>query len=528
VLLLAGANVANLQLVRETNRTKTLAIEAALGASRFRLARSLCAETLLLALAGGAAGLAAAVWMNDLYVGAIPADVYRMVPGLRQVRVDSAVVFFTVVLSLITGILCSLPAIAHLLGPRSSLMLGEALSQGDRKVAGDMRSRMRNILVIGEIAVALLLLVGAGVMVSTFQHMLALNLGFNTSNVLTAEIALPKQQYAENTQVSRFFDRLLPELSTIPSVRNVSVEAGAGPAVGFSIEGRQKPGEGEPKPNIRIVDAQYFQTMQLPLLRGRGILEQDQASSMPVIVISESVARHYWPGSDPIGRRIGFNFGPPLSFTIVGVAGDTVDWFFNQPEPAVYVSYRQTPGLSLVSRTMRILLRTSGDPSLAAKGLISSVRAADPGEPLYQIKSMEQIFSDQRSGVQASARMMSGNALIALFLAVTGIYGVISYFVIHRTKEIGVRIALGASAPDILKMTLGQACRLAGAGLLIGVPASYVLMRLLSNALYNVVVVKWTTFSSAAALLPFAALLAAYLPARRAATVDPVVALRAE
>ena len=228
LLLLAAANVANIQLARSTGRRKTMAIEAAIGASRFRLARGLCAETVLLALVGGTLGLVAAAWLGDLNRRSIPAMVYRIVPGLRQVRIDSTVVLFTIALSLLTGILCSLPAIGHLLGGRSSPALSETLGQGSRSVAGDSRNRLRNILVICEVALALLLLVGAGVMVNTFQRMLVLNLGFNPSHLLTAQLSLPNQNYAEMSQINGLFNRLLPELATISNVKSASIDADVG------------------------------------------------------------------------------------------------------------------------------------------------------------------------------------------------------------------------------------------------------------------------------------------------------------
>lgn len=521
LLLLAGANVANIQLAQAMNRRKTIVIEASLGASRFRIARTLCVQSVLLALAGGGAALIAASWMNDWNRVSIPASIYQIVPGLRQLRLDSTVVLSTLFFSLVTGVLCSLPAIVHLAGRRSSPTLTVALNQGNRNVAGDSHHGMRDLLVIGEIAAALLLLVGAGVMVNTFQHIVRLNLGFNPSKLLTAQISLPKQGYPDDTQTTRFFDRLLADLSTIPGVLSASLEIAAGTAAGFKIEGRPDPAAGDPKPDIRIVDARYFQTMQIPMLAGRAIAEQDQAASTPVIVIGKSVAERYWPGSDPLGHRVRFGQSPWL--TIVGVCGDTIQWFTNQPEPAAYAAYRQKPMLNA-----QVLLRTGVDPSLVEKAVMAKIRAIDPSEPVFQMKSMEQFYFEERSGVQGAARVMENNAAIGLFLAVSGIFGVISYFVSQRTREIGIRIAVGAANSDIMKMTLGQACRVAGIGLALGVPAAYLLMRALSSALYNVIVVKWTTFSAVTVLLAAAALLAAYIPARRAAAIDPVIALRSE
>jgi len=520
LLVLAGVNVANIQLAQAINRRKTILIEASLGASRLRIARSLCVQSLLLSLAGGAAALIAAVWMNDFNRGAIPAMVFQLVPGLRQLRVDSTVVLSTLALSLLTGILCSIPAIIHLAW-RSSPALTESLSQNSRSVIGDSGHRLRNLLVIGEVAMALLLLVGAGAMVNTFQHMLLLNLGFNSSNVLTAQISLTKQAYPDDPRIASFYDRVLSSASNIPGVRAASIETDDGTAADFKIEGRADPQPGEPRPDIRIVDPHFFQTMEMPLIAGRALDDQDTPRSTQVIVIGKSLAEHYWPNADPIGHRVRFGLAPWL--TIVGVAGDTIQWFTNQPEPAAYTSYLQKPALNA-----EVLLRTTGDPTLIQNAVLAKVRAIDSSEPIYQMKTMERVYNDERSGVQAAARMMQNNAGIALFLAITGIYGVICYFVSQRTREIGIRIAVGAATSDIMKLTLGEAWRVAGIGLAIGVPATYLLMRVLSSALYNVVVVKWTTFAELTALLTAAALLAAYIPARRAAAVDPVVALRVD
>jgi len=356
LLLLAGTNVANIQLARATNHRKTIAIEAALGASKFRLARSLCAESVLLGLTGGAVGLIAAAWINDIYFGSIPAMVFHIVPGLRHLRIDSTVVVFTVAVSFLTGILCSLPAIGHLLGRRSSPMLSETLGQGSRSIAGDTRNRMRNVLVICEVALALLLLVSAGVMVNTFQHMLTLNLGFNPSNLLTAQISLPKQ-VSGGLDAAIFFDRLLPELSAIPGVKSASADADTGQAVDFLIKERAQPDASEPKPETWVVGEMFFETMQLSILRGRGITGQDVADSPRVIVVSRSIAEHYWPGGDPIGQQIRYGSSPWL--TIVGVRGDITDWFTNRPQPAVYTAYRQysVPNMRRSARPENLRLR---------------------------------------------------------------------------------------------------------------------------------------------------------------------------
>jgi len=393
LLLLAGANVANLQLAQAMNRRKTIVIEASLGASRFRIARSLCLQSLLLSLAGCAAALIAVYWMKDWNRTQIPARIYQIIPGLWQLRIDSTVILATLGLSLFTGVLCSLPAITHLLGRRSAPALNEALQQGSRSVAGDSRHRMRDLLVIGEVAMALLLLVGAGVMVNTFENIARLNLGFNPSKLLTARISPTQRAYPEDAQASGFYDRLLASLSTIPGVQSASLEMAQGTASDFKIEGRPDPVASEPKPDIRTVDSRYFETMQMPIIAGRTLEEQDTSGLTPVIVISRSIAEHYWPGADPVGHRVRFGISPWL--IIVGVCGDTIQWFTNRPEPAAYTSYRKKPMLNA-----QLLLRTAGDPALAEKAVVAKVRALDPTEPVFEMKSMEQFYFEERSGVQ--------------------------------------------------------------------------------------------------------------------------------
>jgi len=521
LLLLAAANVANIQLARATNRQRDIAIESALGASRLQVARRLAAESTLLAFAGGAVGLWAAAWMSEWQRSTIPVQVHQWVPGIRNLRVDSTVIAFTVALSLFIGILSSLPAIWQLLKRHSSGSLIEALTLGGRSLAGDTRNRLRNSLVVCEVVLALLLLVGAGVMVNTFQHMLALDLGYNQTNLLSVQISLPVSDYPENAHITAFFDRVLPDLSGIAMTKSVSVLGLMGQAAEFLIEGRAEPAPGDPKPNVRVVDARYFKTMEIPMMRGREITDQDVAESTRTAIINRSLAEHYWPNGDAIGHRI--RVGNSQWLTIVGIAGDTKEWFTSTPQPMLYAPYRQVP-----LRSMRVLVRTTGEPLLAVNDVRARIKQIDRAEPIYEIKTAEQMMSEQRSGVEASAQIISGNATIALFLAVSGIYGVMSYFVSRRTKEIGIRMALGAARSDVLKMTVGHAFRVAGIGFLIGVPAAYALMRILSSVLFNVVVVKWTTFSLVAALLGIAALLAAYIPARRAASVDPIIVLRNE
>ncbi|MBZ5592291.1 MAG: ABC transporter permease [Acidobacteriia bacterium] len=522
VLLLACANVANLQLARAAGRQKEMAVRAALGASGFRITRQLLIENTLLALIGGSLGLVLADWNQDWSRSTIPAEVYRWVAGMRTIHFDTTDFVFTLIASLSAGILCGLPAIVQTLQLRASF--GEALKEGGRtSSSGPARSRLRGALVVAEVALALVLLVGAGLMVKTFHRMLTIKAGFNPNNLLTMQIALPAANYREDAQVTAFYDRVLRGLENTPQVKAAGATGVLGIAEGLYIEGRPEPRPGEPRPNVRAVSEHYTEAMGIPILHGRAISAADGAESPRVAVISESVARHYWPDADPIGHRIKLGNAQSPWLTVVGVSGDIKDWFSGEPIPRAAIPYRQAP-----QRSMTLYVRTTGDPLQAVKAARAEVRNADANQAVYDVKSMEQEISEETSGVRASARTMSMYAVIALLLAATGIYAVISYSVVQRTHEIGVRLALGAGRSDIVRMVVAQAFRLAALGLAIGVPAAYVLTRIMSSALYNTVTLDALTFAAFTGVLGSSALLAGYIPARRATRVDPTVALHHE
>jgi putative ABC transport system permease protein len=524
VLLLACANIANLQLARATGRQKEMAIRAALGAGRVSIARQLLAENILVALLGGGLGLFLASWNLEFSKSSIPPLVYRWVAGMKTVGIDAGVALFTLAASLAAGILVALPAIFQLVRPRAVADLNQSLKEGGRgSTSAPAGNRLRSALVVFEVSLALVLLVGAGLMVGTFRRLLTLNPGFNPKNLLSMDIALPALKYRENAQIIAFYDRVLHGLETIPEVRAAGASAWVGTAAGLYVEGRPEPRPGEPQPLIRAVSEHYFQAMQLPVLRGHPISRQDGAESPRVVVLSESVARHYWPDSNPIGQRIKLGDSRSPWLTVIGVSGDLKNWFNAEPLPAAYVPFFQTPQAS-----MRVFMRTTADPMRVANAARAQVRAVDAGQPVYDVKSMEQSIADQTSGVGAAASSMTVYAAIALLLAATGIYAVISYTVARRTHEIGVRVALGAGQGDVLKMVVWQASRMAGLGLGIGIPLAFLLSRLMSSVLYNVVALDTMTFVVFTALLGASALLASYLPARHAARVDPIVALHHE
>jgi len=526
VLLLACANVANLQLARATTRQRQFAVEAALGASRLRLARRVLAESTLLAVFGGCMGIWLTSWNLSISRAHVPSEVLRFVAGMRTLHITAEVAAFTVAVSLAAGILCAAPAVLLTLRKNAAANLSESLKEGGRNPSsGAARSRMRSVLVSGEVAMALILMVGAGLMAETFRHLLTANPGYNPKSLLTMQVALPESSYRGPAEITSYYERVLTVLAGLPGARTTGASADLGAADRLQIEGRPEPGSGEARPSLVAVSSRYFETMELPILQGRGISEEDGTDSARVAVVSETVARHYWPDDSrrPVGDRIRLGNAQSPWLTVVGVSGDTKDWFSGRPRPVVYLPCRQMP-----SSTMTVLLRSAGDPLALAGGARALVRGVDRNPPIYDVRSMEQNIAWQTSGVGGAAFSMEIYAAVALLLAITGIYAVTSYAVAQRTHEIGVRAALGARRADVLKMVISQSFRMAAAGLAIGLPAAYALSRFVSSLLYNVIPVDPRAFAGFTLLLGSAALLAAYIPAQRAAKVDPAIALHDE
>ncbi len=528
VLLLACANIANLQLARATTRQKQFAVQAALGASRLRIALRLLAESTLVAFLGGCGGVWLASWDLTFAKSQVPSEVLRFVAGMRTMHIDGRVAAFTVVVSQIAGILCSAPAVLVVLRRNAAENLSETLKEGGRNPSsGSARSRMRSALVTAEVAMALILLVGAGLMVETFNHLLTANPGYNPKNLLTMQIALPESSYHAPEQISAYYDRALAALDGLSGVRATAASAEMGHAGGFYVEGRPDPRPGEARPRVLAVSGHYFDTMGFPILRGRAISPQDGADAPRVVVLSETMVRHYWPdyprSQDPVGSRVRLGNSQSPWLTVIGVSGDVKNWFFGQPDPLVYLPCAQAP-----SPVMTVLLRTTGDPLASASGARALVRGVDRNPPIYDVETMEQHLAWQTSGVGGAALTMEIYAVVALLLAITGIYAVTSYAVAQRTHEIGVRMALGARQADVLKMVIGQSFRMAGVGLAIGLPLAFVLTRVVSSLLFNVIPVDFRAFAGFTLLLGLATLLAAWVPAQRAAKVDPAVALHNE
>lgn len=528
VLLLACANIANLQLARATTRQRQFAVEAALGAGRLRIALRLLAESVLVALLGGCVGIWLASWDLEFAKSQVPSEVLRFVAGMRTVHIDVRVAAFTLLVSLMVAILCSAPAVLLMLRRNAAGDLSETLKEGGRSSSsGAARSRMRSALVTAEVAMALMLLVGAGVMVETFNHLLAANPGYNPKNLLTMQIALPENSYHAPARISAYYDRVFAALDGHSGVRATSASADLGTAGRFYVEGRPDPRPDEARPDVLAVSGHYFETMELPIRQGRAISPQDGPDSPRVVVLSETMARHYWPDyphtPDPVGRRVKVGNSQSPWLTVVGVSGDVKNWFTGLPSPMVYLPCAQAP-----TPVMTVLLRTSGDPLALASGARALVRGVDRNPPIYDVQTMEQQLAWQSSGVGGCALSMEIYAVVALLLALTGIYAVTSYTVAQRTHEIGVRMALGARQANVLKMVIGQSFRMAGVGLAIGLASAYVLTRVVSSLLYNVIAVDFLAFAAFTLLLGFATLLATYVPAQRAAKIDPAVALHNE
>jgi putative ABC transport system permease protein len=532
VLLIACANVANLLLARAATREKEIAIRTAVGASRARLIRQLLTETALLALAGGAVGLLFAMWGLDILIALSPAEI----PRLNQVGIDGRVLSFTLLISLTTGLIFGLvPALQA-----SKPDLNETLKEGGRASTGGNRSsRMRSLLVVSEIALSLVLLIGAGLMIKSFIHLQQFNLGFNPKNLLTIRVGLPWPKYGEGDRAAVFYRQLIERVENLQGVQSAGVINGvflgnAPDSLNFQIEGRAESNAGENiEASIDSISPDYFKTMAIPLLKGREFTERDTQEAPGVIIVNDSFARRFFPDEDPIGKRLKYDAGDGLIWrtkvdkpwlTIVGVVADARRTGFDaEVRPEVYAPHTQRVGTF-----MTLVARTSGDPLSLVTAVRSQVWAVDPDQSVYDIKSMEQLLGDMISERRFSLLLLGTFAGLALLLAAVGVYGVMSYSVTQRTHEIGVRMALGARHGDVLRLVVGQCLTLVLTGVATGLAAAFVLTRLMSSLLYEVSATDPMTFAVIALLLSGVALGACFVPARRAARVDPMVALRYE
>jgi len=525
LLLIACANVANLMLARSTARQKEIAIRAALGARRGRIMQQLLTESVILGLSGGTVGLLFAFWGIEFLTSLSPGRI----PRINEITVDSRVLLFTLGVSLVTGIVFGLLPSLHASTPN----LIETLKEGGRSsAAGTSGGRLRSVLAATEVALALVLLIGAGLMARSFLRLQEVNPGFYAKHVLTVGFFLPSTKYKDGPSIVSFYSDLVSKAESLPGVVSASaidtlpLDAG-GNVLGFVIENRlpQSPSENTADAEVRIVTENYFRTMEIPLLRGRLFESQDGADAPTVVVINQTMANRYFPGEDPIGKRI--TLGNPQSgpwMTIVGIVSDTRhEALTAEPYSQMYGIYTQSP-----RRALNLVLRTSGDPVNLVTALRSRVAEVDRDLPLSNVRTMEQILSESMLRPRFNMLLITIFAIVAMTLASVGVYGVISYSVSQRTHEIGVRIALGAHPRDIFKMVVGQGLRLALVGVGVGVVAAFALTRVMEGLLYGVQATDPLTFAAISAGLTAIVVMASYLPALRATRVDPMISLRYE
>jgi len=524
VLLIACANVANLLLARAASRQKEMAIRLAIGASRARIIRQLLIESTALAVLGGAAGLLLAMWGVDALVALGPKEL--LPPG--GTRLNLIVLGFTMLVSLLTGAIFGLaPAMEA-----SRTNLNMVLKEGGKASASGGRShQLRNLFVIAEIAMALVLLVGSGLLIKSFVRLQSVNPGFNPRNLLTVRVALPYAKYRGEGRREQFFRDALARIRQIPGVRQASAVnflpfSGPGAATSFSVVGRPAPPPGEePVVDSRVCDENYFQTMGIPLIKGRTFNEREQTVISHVVIINETMAREIFPGEDPIGKRVSIDMmEDPPPCEIIGVVGDVKHAGLDGEVRAM--SY--WPHVELAYRFMTLVARTDGDPLNYVTAMRREVQALDNDQPIASVYTMEQLMSESVARARFSTTLLAIFAGVALILAAVGIYGVMSYAVTQRTHEIGIRMALGADHTAVMRMVVRQGMTLAIIGIATGLAASFALTRLLASLLYGTSATDPLTFIAIALVLTGVALGACFVPARRATRVDPMVALRYE
>jgi putative ABC transport system permease protein len=524
VLLIACANVANLLLVRSAGRGREVAVRMALGSDRWRIIRQLLTESVLLAAVGAALGILLALWGTSFIASQLPDGI----PRLQEAKVDAPVMGFTLAVSLLTGLLFGLaPALQ---ASRPNLI--EWLKEGERGSSG-RRQLSRSLLVIGEVALTLTLLVGAGLLIQSFRRVLQVDPGFKAQNMLTMHVSVNNP---DGQQVANFFEQLQQKVRSLPGVKSVSVSDGLpfgrdANHPNFIIEGRPIPDK-KPFGQRYAVSPDYFQTMGIELLRGRGFTPQDTRDSQLVIVIDEELARQYFPNEDPIGKRL--KQGPTApSLEIVGVVRHVEPYSLDRQGagPAqFYTNFNQISLQGLPNKVWRInlLTRAEVEPSSLASAARGQVAALNKDQSVSNVRTMEQILAQSVAARRFSMLLLTVFAVVALALASLGIYGLMSYAVAQRTREIGMRMALGAQSGDVLKLVIGQGMTLALAGVALGLVASIALTRTMKNLLFGIGATDPMTFGAITMLLTFIALLACYIPARRATKVDPMIALRHE
>ncbi|MGH9753692.1 MAG: ABC transporter permease [Blastocatellia bacterium] len=529
VLLIACANVANILLARAANRRREIALRAALGASRWRVVRQMLTESALLAMIGGAAGVMLAGFAMDVLIALNPADI----PRIAESGLDSRVLLFTFATATLTGILMGLvPALQS-----SKLDLNTVLKDGGRGASGgSLRFSARGALVIAEVAIAVTLLIGAGLLIQSFARLMRVNPGFNPDNLLTMRISFPDGLYTTPEQIAGFHDRLMTGLQSLPGVSAYSTVAptplsGSNFRVGFSVQGRPNP-SGRQYPydtRLMLVGSGYFGALGIPFRQGRDYTARDGLQSAQVALINEAFAKRHFPGENPIGKRIdpsiGVGDGAPPMREIIGVVADSRSRRLGaEPEPEVYLHIPQVPSTG----SLTLILRAQTEPMSLVTAARQEIMKLDRNAPIYDIKPFNEYVSDSVAQPRFNSALLGVFAGVALLLTAIGLYGVIAYSITQRTQEIGIRMALGARAGDVLKLIIGQGMTLVLIGVALGLGGAFAVTRLMKSLLFDVDATDPLTFASVAALVVLIALLACYAPARRATKVDPMIALRTE
>jgi putative ABC transport system permease protein len=527
VLLIACANVANLLLAQATTRRKEIAIRIALGARRWTIVRQMLVESLMLASGGGLLGVMGAFWGVEALTKFLPESLSK----LQGVNIDARVLLFTLGVSVLTAIVFGgLPA---LLASRTTP--GATLSDVSRDMAGGTSGRhVRRLLVVSEVALAVVLLVSAGLLIRSFQLLRQVEPGFNPENALTMRMVLPFPKYAKKETRSAFYDEVLRQVKETPGVEAAGMItfmplSFSGMNFSFSVEGRAAPSDMNlPFALFRVVSPDYFRAMGIPLLRGRYFEARDSADTAPVTLINRRLAEQYWPGEDAVGKRlkVGPADSPNSWLTVVGVVGDVRQTGLHEQKLEFYVPYMQERRSFMAPRDL--VVRTKADPAVIAAAVRKAVWSVDKDQPVSNVRTLNEVFSAAISQERFQALMLGLSAALALVLACVGLYGVISYSVVQRTHEIGVRMALGAQPVDVLRLVIRQGMTLTFAGLVVGIVAGTFVTRVLTDMLFGVTPRDPLTFAGVPVLLLVVAFFACYVPARRATRIDPLEALRYE